>query len=202
MWVWLLCTQLNRNKFLVEELTKTLSKDRSSLNSGVITVSIVHTHTCLRQGQRIVAPTQCLQVDQCCLVLQEPGSGQPTQRHQHDITEGRGRPQPSRVLAADSVLGVQNGFLWAWIVTRFCALVSCVQMIKVRTGYTPVEIFRKYLWYVLRERKFDQVRAMAVYSTHMCTHTHIHIHICTYTHTHTERQAHTQTHTHTHTLDV
>lgn len=27
--------------------------------------------------------------------------------------------------------------------------------IRLRTGFTPVEIFRKYLWYLLRERKFD-----------------------------------------------
>jgi len=27
--------------------------------------------------------------------------------------------------------------------------------IRLRTGFTPTEIFRKYLWYLLRERKFD-----------------------------------------------
>ena len=26
----------------------------------------------------------------------------------------------------------------------------------MRTGFSPVEIFRKYMWYLLRERKFDQ----------------------------------------------
>ena len=30
------------------------------------------------------------------------------------------------------------------------------QMIRMRTGFTPTEVFRKYLWFVLRERKFDQ----------------------------------------------
>lgn len=28
--------------------------------------------------------------------------------------------------------------------------------IRLRTGFSPVELFRKYLWYLLRERKFDQ----------------------------------------------
>lgn len=28
--------------------------------------------------------------------------------------------------------------------------------LRLRTGFSPVEIFRKYLWYLLRERKFDQ----------------------------------------------
>ena len=27
--------------------------------------------------------------------------------------------------------------------------------LALRTGFKPVEIFRKYLWYLLRERKFD-----------------------------------------------
>jgi predicted nucleic-acid-binding protein len=31
-----------------------------------------------------------------------------------------------------------------------------VQSIKGSTGFTPTEIFRKYLWFLLRERKFDQ----------------------------------------------
>lgn len=31
-----------------------------------------------------------------------------------------------------------------------------MQQLRNRTGFTPVEIFRKYLWYLLRERKFDQ----------------------------------------------
>ena len=30
------------------------------------------------------------------------------------------------------------------------------QMIRMKTGFTPTEVFRKYLWFVLRERKFDQ----------------------------------------------
>lgn len=34
---------------------------------------------------------------------------------------------------------------------------AVVQLIRARTGFTTVEIFRKYLWFVLRERKFDQV---------------------------------------------
>ncbi len=28
--------------------------------------------------------------------------------------------------------------------------------IRFRTGFSPVELFRKYLWFLLRERKFDQ----------------------------------------------
>lgn len=28
--------------------------------------------------------------------------------------------------------------------------------IRFRTGFSPVELFRKYLWYLLRERSFDQ----------------------------------------------
>jgi hypothetical protein len=32
-----------------------------------------------------------------------------------------------------------------------------MQGVRLRTGYTMVELFRKYLWYLLRERKFDQV---------------------------------------------
>ncbi|GAX73835.1 hypothetical protein CEUSTIGMA_g1285.t1 [Chlamydomonas eustigma] len=33
---------------------------------------------------------------------------------------------------------------------------SIVKGIKGSTGFTPSEIFRKYLWFLLRERKFDQ----------------------------------------------
>lgn len=29
-------------------------------------------------------------------------------------------------------------------------------MIRVKAGFSPTEVFRKYLWYLLRERKFDQ----------------------------------------------
>ncbi len=28
--------------------------------------------------------------------------------------------------------------------------------LRMRTGFSPVEIFRKYMWYLLRERQFDQ----------------------------------------------
>lgn len=31
-----------------------------------------------------------------------------------------------------------------------------IKGLKSSTGFTPVEIFRKYLWFLLRERKFDQ----------------------------------------------
>lgn len=33
----------------------------------------------------------------------------------------------------------------------------CINVQKLRglTGFTPVEVFRKYLWFMLRERKFD-----------------------------------------------
>ena len=31
-----------------------------------------------------------------------------------------------------------------------------VRGLKGRSGFSAVEIFRKYLWYVLRERKFDE----------------------------------------------
>ena len=33
--------------------------------------------------------------------------------------------------------------------------VSCSQGLRGSTGFTGVEVFRKYLWYVLRLRKFD-----------------------------------------------
>lgn len=29
-------------------------------------------------------------------------------------------------------------------------------MVRMKTGFTPIEVFRKYLWFLLRERKFDQ----------------------------------------------
>lgn len=29
-------------------------------------------------------------------------------------------------------------------------------MLRVKTGYSSTEIFRKYLWFLLRERAFDQ----------------------------------------------
>jgi len=32
---------------------------------------------------------------------------------------------------------------------------SSITGIRLRTGFSPTEIFRKYLWYLLRERKFD-----------------------------------------------
>lgn len=32
---------------------------------------------------------------------------------------------------------------------------SSITSIRLRTGFTPTEIFRKYLWYLLRERTFD-----------------------------------------------
>ena len=28
--------------------------------------------------------------------------------------------------------------------------------LRMRTGFAPMEIFRKYMWYLLRERAFDQ----------------------------------------------
>ena len=28
--------------------------------------------------------------------------------------------------------------------------------LRLKTGFTATEIFRKYLWYLLRERKFDE----------------------------------------------
>lgn len=31
-----------------------------------------------------------------------------------------------------------------------------MQALRLKTGFSPVEIFRKYVWYLLRERKFDQ----------------------------------------------
>jgi hypothetical protein len=31
-----------------------------------------------------------------------------------------------------------------------------VRGLKLKTGFTATEIFRKYLWYLLRERKFDE----------------------------------------------
>lgn len=31
-----------------------------------------------------------------------------------------------------------------------------VRGIQRSTGFTSIEVFRKYLWYLLRERKFDQ----------------------------------------------
>ena len=33
---------------------------------------------------------------------------------------------------------------------------AVVTGIRLRTGFSPVELFRKYLWYLLRERKFDE----------------------------------------------
>jgi len=33
---------------------------------------------------------------------------------------------------------------------------SVIGGIRFRTGFSPVELFRKYLWFLLRERKFDQ----------------------------------------------
>jgi len=33
---------------------------------------------------------------------------------------------------------------------------KAVWMIRMKTGFTPTEVFRKYLWFLLRERKFDQ----------------------------------------------
>jgi hypothetical protein len=32
---------------------------------------------------------------------------------------------------------------------------SAIAGVRLRTGFTPTEIFRKYLWFMLRERKFD-----------------------------------------------
>jgi hypothetical protein len=37
-----------------------------------------------------------------------------------------------------------------------CPLTSPhVQKLRGSTGFTPVEVFRKYLWFLLRERQFD-----------------------------------------------
>lgn len=30
-----------------------------------------------------------------------------------------------------------------------------LQKLRGSTGFTPVEVFRKYLWFLLRERQFD-----------------------------------------------
>ena len=39
-------------------------------------------------------------------------------------------------------------------IAAWCA--GTVQGIIGRTGFSPTEAFRKYLWFALRERKFDQ----------------------------------------------
>ena len=39
------------------------------------------------------------------------------------------------------------------------ALAEEARKLCSQTGFKPVEIFRKYLWYLLRERKFDQEAA-------------------------------------------
>lgn len=38
-----------------------------------------------------------------------------------------------------------------------CAPLSVISVQRLRglTGFSPVEVFRKYLWFMLRERKFD-----------------------------------------------
>lgn len=35
-------------------------------------------------------------------------------------------------------------------------LAGVVRGLRMKTGFTATEIFRKYLWYLLRERKFDE----------------------------------------------
>jgi hypothetical protein len=35
-------------------------------------------------------------------------------------------------------------------------MMAAMQGVRFRTGVSMVELFRKYLWYLLRERKFDQ----------------------------------------------
>jgi hypothetical protein len=37
----------------------------------------------------------------------------------------------------------------------FVACSAHVQKLRGSTGFTPVEVFRKYLWFLLRERQFD-----------------------------------------------
>jgi hypothetical protein len=34
-------------------------------------------------------------------------------------------------------------------------LLAVTQKLRGSTGFSPVEVFRKYLWFLLRERKFD-----------------------------------------------
>ncbi len=36
-----------------------------------------------------------------------------------------------------------------------CTIAEVLRGLKMKTGFSSVELFRKYLWYALRERKFD-----------------------------------------------
>jgi hypothetical protein len=36
-----------------------------------------------------------------------------------------------------------------------CCFLPPLQKLRSSTGFSPVEVFRKYLWFLLRERKFD-----------------------------------------------
>lgn len=37
-----------------------------------------------------------------------------------------------------------------------CVHAGVVRGLKMKSGFSSTEIFRKYLWYLLRERKFDE----------------------------------------------
>lgn len=42
-----------------------------------------------------------------------------------------------------------------WCNPSLAAMTGVLRGLKMKTGFNSAEIFRKYLWYLLRERKFD-----------------------------------------------
>jgi hypothetical protein len=64
----------------------------------------------------------------------------------------------STVTSALHHLALRPILLHAAVLTStlcFIVLLLAMQKLRGSTGFSPVEVFRKYLWFLLRERKFD-----------------------------------------------
>jgi hypothetical protein len=49
-----------------------------------------------------------------------------------------------------------EGLSWCCCGIAVLFVAGVVRGLKMRSGFSATEIFRKYLWYLLRERKFDE----------------------------------------------
>ena len=71
------------------------------------------------------------------------------------VARDRASPRAVRMRTVDKNKAVVDT-LDALLPTERASLTpSVVARLRRATGFTPVEIFRKYLWFLLRERKFD-----------------------------------------------
>ena len=56
----------------------------------------------------------------------------------------------------EMIAGTYSCWLSTWIDGAVWVHAGVVRGLKMKSGFSSTEIFRKYLWYLLRERKFDE----------------------------------------------